>query len=265
MSADSYQLDKQRIARSFGRAAASYDFFAALQRRVADHLLAESAGHNRKTRILDLGSGTGYGTEKLCRKFPAAEIYSLDLALGMLQFAALKNPGIETGAVCGDAERLPFAAATFDLIFSSLSMQWCRDHSAFFSELKRILCPDGRCFLSTFGPDTLREVRAAWSIVDDFVHVNQFADAGTLKKMAEQENFTHVSLKAESHQVHYAGFAELATELKAIGAHNMNRGQASGLTGRDRLARFRQIFESYAINGKGIPVTWEVFYLGLHA
>jgi len=251
-------IPRQRIARSFGRAAHTYDTHAALQRTVADHLLAQDCG--QPAAILDLGSGTGYCATLLHARHPNALLCALDLALPMLQATAQRGIGA-LGLICADAERLPFLDRSFNLVVSSLTVQWCTDLERLFAGLFRVLDHGGRALLSTFGPATLAEVRAAWAAVDGKVHVNTFETLEVLIATAKAAGFV-CTARSEPHVRHYPSLRAVATELKGIGARNMNPGRGRGLVARDTFARVEQAFAA-AREPAGIAVTWEILYLDL--
>ena len=62
---------------------------------------------------------------------------------------------------------------------------------------------------------------------------------------------------------YYDSLGALTNELKGIGAHNQNSGQASGLTGKSKLKKLKQTFENRRVDGKGIPVTYDLVQLHL--
>lgn len=246
------------IARSFGLAAPHYDEHAQLQREVADTLMAQISVE-QPALILDLGCGTGYCSKGLRASFPTAPIVALDVALPMLQ--ATQARGIaEVLAICGDAQALPLQDACADLVVSSLAMQWCQNLPRLFEELLRITRSGGEVLLSTFGPATLQEVRAAWAAVNGAVHVNEFATLTSLEAAATACGFIWRSV-TERRERHYGSLREVARELKGVGAHNMNAGRSSGLTGRRAFAQAEAEFNRALLPGKGIAVTWEVHYL----
>ncbi|MCW9089427.1 MAG: methyltransferase domain-containing protein, partial [Gammaproteobacteria bacterium] len=174
--------DKQDIRAAFEASADRYDEVAVLQREVASRLLERLELLKMVPQtILDLGSGTGHCSEALARRYPRARVVALDLAESMLHhtrrrfsyWARLRN---RHGFVAGDAERLPFADNSFDMLFSNLTVQWCMDLEQTFAEFHRVLKPGGVLFFTTLGPDTLKELRASWAAVDERVHVNTFLD-----------------------------------------------------------------------------------------
>lgn len=255
-------LDKRLVAASFSRAAGRYDAYAGLQRTVANRLLASVDRHRPVRRILDLGSGTGYSSESLLALFPDVQLISLDIAPGMLSHARQNRrsaPG-QSHYICADAESLPLADNSIDLIFSSLAIQWCSDYEGLFREVCRVARAGSQCVFSTFDEGTLEELRQAWAAVDSAVHVNRFEPAATLRAALARPDVQHLDSRVELIQQHYPDLKALATELKAIGANNRNAGQPRGLTGRQRLAQLEQSFMAGA-DSRGRMVSWVLHYL----
>lgn len=258
-----FKIEKKRIARSFSQAAENYDSHASLQRMVADNLLLHLPKNEDVERVLDLGSGTGYCTQELHRLYPNAEIINLDIAEAMLLFASKRAKGesFRELSICADAEALPFLDDSFDLVFSSLSIQWCQNYAILFSELKRIVRPQGNIYLSTFGPETLQELTQAWLQVDSYIHVNHFQADSFLKKEISNKGFSKCQIEIEFILTYYKSFEKLARELKSIGASNKNAGQERGLSGRKKISKLKQAFELNCDEELGIPVTYQVFYI----
>lgn len=251
--------DKRRVADSFSRAASSYDRVARLQRAVSERLLELSEGPiDRASHVLDLGCGTGYIIEHLSQRRPDAQLLGLDLAEGMLQFAR-RQRAAQAHWLCADAETLPLAAASFDLVYSSLSVQWCEQLGPLFNELRRVLAPGGTLAFATLGPGTLHELEQAWKSVDDRVHVNRFAPKGELMSALQTAGFTDLQWHREERVLHYPQLAELTRELKALGARNVNPGGPEGLTGRRKIAALKAAYETFREDGQ-IPASYEVYY-----
>lgn len=252
-------LDKKQIATSFGRAAATYDQAAAFQRTVGHNLMSRLPDRFHPQRIVDLGCGTGYFTRALADRFDQ-RVCGLDLAEGMLRYARERSCH-ERWAV-GDAEALPLAGCSQDLIFSSLALQWCGNLPGALEEARRALRPGGCLAFNTLLDGSLSELRAAWSEVDGFVHVNRFMSLTDLQEHLCAAGFAVWQCEVERHVLHYGQLSELTRELKAIGAHNVNPGRPGGLTGRARLRALTAAYEQFRRDSR-LPATYEVAQLVL--
>lgn len=260
-----FLIDKQQVRRSFSRAAKSYDAAAVLQREVCQRML-ERLDYIRlqPTRVLDVGSGTGWGTRQLTAKYADAQVISLDIALGMLQLSRgqtswwrkLLSP---PPAVCADVEALPFASNSFEMVWSNLALQWCNDLPATLVDLHRILKPDGLLMFSTFGPDTLKELRRAFHGVDEHTHLNRFADMHDVGDMLSHGGFAEPVMDMEYLTLTYDDVRGVLYDLKAIGAHNATAGRGQGLMGKQAWARLVENYEQQRRDGK-LPATYEVIY-----
>ncbi|MCQ4346421.1 malonyl-ACP O-methyltransferase BioC [Pseudomonas stutzeri] len=249
--------DKRQVAASFSRAAASYDSVAELQRAVGAELLARLPADFVPQRWLDLGSGTGHFSRALAARFPQASGTALDIAEGMLRHA--RPLGGATQFVCGDAEHLPLASASQQLIFSSLALQWCADFAAVLGEARRVLAPGGVLAFSSLCVGTLQELQGSWQAVDGFVHVNRFRRLEDYRALCAASGLEVLELATERRVLHYADLRQLTHELKALGAHNLNPGRPGGLTGRARVRALVEAYERFR-DAQGLPASWQVVY-----
>ena len=248
--------DKRQVALSFSRAAASYDSVAALQRDVGQHLMLQL--HDlAPQRWLDLGSGTGYFTRQLQQRYPQAQGVALDIAEGMLQYA--RQQGMRAQAVLGDAEHLPLAANSLDLIYSSLALQWCADFSQVLAEAQRVLRPGGRLVFSSLVQGTLYELQNSWRAVDQQVHVNHFRHFDDYLQLCAHSGLRVCLLERKAQVLHFANVRALTRELKALGAQNLNQGRANGLHGRSAWGALQAAYEHYR-QPLGLPATYQVVY-----
>ena len=258
---DIHELPAASVARAFGKASASYDAAARLQALVRDELLHRLLALRLNPQVvLDLGAGTGLATAQLKRAHPRALVLATDLAPAMV--AAIRrrsSPWRRLRALVADARQLPLPDASVDVVFSSLMLQWCDPPDAALAEVRRVLRPGGLLLLSSFGPDTLRELRTAWAAVDDGVHVNRFVDLHDLGAALQRCGFAEPVLDVDRHVLSYPDAPTLMRELKAIGAHNVNAGRSRGLTGRHRYQTLLAAYEDLR-RPAGLPATYEVVY-----
>jgi malonyl-CoA O-methyltransferase len=255
------QLDVTGVRTAFDRASASYEAAAVLQARVGDELLERLDFFKFEPEVVvDLGAGTGRVTGELKRLYKRATVIALDIAPGMLR-ESRKHFGLfrRFERLCADVRRLPFADASVDVAVSNLMLQWCDDLDVAFAEIRRVLKPDGFFSFTTFGPDTLRELRAAWSIVDDYTHINTFIDMHDVGDALGRAALTEPVLDVERVTLTYSDVLALMRDLKVIGAHNVTAGRSRGLTGRAKLRKMEAAYESLRQEGR-IPATYEVVY-----
>ena len=262
MNENPYIIDKRQVRRSFDAAAADYDAVAVLQRQVGENLIQrlELIRHSPGL-LLDVGAGTGVATRALMKRYPKARVAALDLAPAMLRRARKRAPWHRRLAcVCADAEHLPFNDASVDMIFSNLAVQWCPDLDRAFREFQRVLRPEGLLMFSTFGPDTLRELRSAWSEVDGFSHVSAFMDMHDVGDALVRARFADPVMDVESFTLTYDRTVDLMRDLKTLGAGNATAGRARGLTGRARMRAVADAYERFRDPDKRLPATYEVVY-----
>jgi len=255
------RLDRGGVRRAFDRASASYESAAVLQARVRTELL-DRLGLVKLAPacVLDLGAGTARGTRELKRRYPGALVVALDIALGMLREARRNSRAFRRfERLCGDAFALPLKAASVDLVFSNLMLQWCDDLDGVIAELRRVLKPGGFLAFSTFGPDTLRELRTAWSRVDAALHVHDFIDMHDVGDALVRGGFAEPVLDVERIELTYPDVLTLTRDLKAIGAHNATTERARGLTGKGKWQALTREYESFRRAGR-LPASYEVVY-----
>lgn len=262
MTDDPLQPEAAAVRRAFDRAAASYDDAAVLQAEVGDRLI-ERLGLLRDPprQILDVGAGTGRTTAALMRAYRKARVTALDVAPGMLRRARQRAPWWRRLPCVGaDAVRLPFGDDSFDTIFSNLTLQWVTDLDAVFREFQRVLKPGGVLMFSSFGPDTLTELRESWAAVDEASHVHRFIDMHDVGDAMARAKLADPVMDMEYFTLTYDTPRALMRDLKAIGAQNATAGRERGLTGRARMRAMERAYEGYRDADGQLPATWEVVY-----
>lgn len=259
---DVYHLDRRLVAAAFNRSAPVYEKHAVLQDLIARRLDERlDLFRIAPRRILDVGAGCGNGSRLLTHRYRKARVIAFDLALDMLKVARRRAPWWFSRELyaCGDAERLPFADASIDLIYSNLSLQWCNDLDAAFAECRRVLKTDGLLLFSTLGPDTLKELRQSWRSVDAGVHVNAFTDMHDVGDALIRAGFAGPVMDAEQVTLTFADVPALMRDLKALGAHNVAAGRRRGLMGKRGMQAMIAAYERFRRDGR-IPATHEVIY-----
>jgi len=264
------QIDKRLMRRAFEHAAHSYDQAAVLQREVNQRMLERLDWVKLDPNwVLDAGAGTGVGARALANRYPQARVVGLDIAETMLQVARGTDPwwrrslSFLTGNlpqyVAGDISRLPLKTSSINLLWSNLALQWCDDLHSTFSEFQRVLAPGGLLMFSTFGPDTLRELRQAFSGIDGHTHVNRFVDMHDIGDQLLYAGFSTPVMDMDMMTLTYPDVTTLLRELKAIGAHNVTSGRGHGLMGKRKWQAMLQRYEQLRKEGR-LPATFEVVY-----
>jgi malonyl-CoA O-methyltransferase len=261
-------FDTRQVRRAFSRAAPGYDAAAALQREVEARLLESlefyPVKHGDKQppqRVLDLGSGPGRAATAMRRRWPKAQVLALDLALPMLRQARSRDGwqplrrGVDR--VCADARALPLAENSLDVLFSNLCLQWVEDLPAVFAGFRRALRPGGLLLVSTFGPDTLHELRGAFAQADEAPHVSPFASIAQFGDALVHAGFRDPVLDRDASTTHYRDLPALMRELRTLGATNALRARRHTLTGKARFARAAEAYAREYGDDDGLPASWE--------
>jgi malonyl-CoA O-methyltransferase len=272
--------DRVEVRRAAERAAATYDDAAVLQRevgrRMAERLVLVRL---QPETILDAGCGTGEALVELTARYPDATIIGLDFALAMVgaakrRAAALRAPpgglaakilgarSVARGAsafVCADATRLPLQPNSVDLVWSNLMLPLVAEPAATFAEFLGALRVGGLLMFSTLGPDTLKELRAAFGGIDRATHIGRFLDMHDVGDLLVEAGYADPVMDAEMITLTYGDGGAMMRELKAMGAHNATLGRPRGITGRARWTRMLAALERFRREGR-LPATFEIVY-----
>lgn len=267
MDAASFSLDAAQARRAFERAARADRNAAVLEREIERRML-ERLDFIRcdPKRILDAGCGAGRGLELLRRRYPKATSIGVDFAPGFLsalrRSASLldrvrRRPGPQR--VCADFSRLPLRPGNVDLLWSNLALAWAPDPLAALREFHRVLAADGLLMFSTYGPDTLKELKCAFAAVSGERHVHAFIDMHDLGDMLVASGFAAPVMDMEMITLTYQDVAALARDLRSSGQTCAARDRPRGLMGGRAWERMLEAYERERKNGK-LPATIEVVY-----
>lgn len=219
-------------------------------------------------RIVDLGCSRGGSFSGLGARYPAAELIGVDLVPAML---TMEGPGVGRGwrrwlglsrpsgslRLAADAARLPLPQASAGLIWSNLLLHWLDDPLPVFAETHRLLDVGGLIMFSTFGPDTLKELRAAFA--DGRDHTQRFIDMHDLGDMLVASGFADPVMDMEVITLTYTTLDGLFADLRGAGATCAMASRNRALSGRQSWAAARTAYEALRREGR-LPATFEVVY-----
>jgi malonyl-CoA O-methyltransferase len=256
-------IDKPRVRRSFDRASSGYDAAAVLHAEVRTLLLDRLQLTALAPRVvLDAGAGTGHASRALKRRYPAALVVALDASYGMLRAAGRQQSWLRpVQRLCADAECLPLADGSVDLILSNFMLPWT-DPDTVFAEWRRVLAPRGLLTFTSAGPDTLKELRRAWLEAGAgaaATHDLALLDMHDLGDGLVRAGFAAPVLDVERYTLEYRDLKSLAADLKATGVRNAAPDRPRGLTGRRKFGALAAAYERYRSAGR-LPATYEVVF-----
>ena len=268
MSTAAQFVDLRQVRRNFARAASGYDSAAVLQREVGSRML-ERLDYMRiePQRVLDVGCGTGASLTALHERYPKSQLLGVDLSQAMLQAGCGQRSRLrwllpflrnhQANLTVADAAALPFRNASAGLLWSNLMLHWLDDPQPAFRDMYRVLEVDGLLMFSTFGPDTLKELRACFS--DGYVHTQRFADMHDLGDMLLGCGFADPVMDMEVLTLTYANVDDLLRDLRQNGASCAMQTRRQGLMGRGVWQSMRTKYEKLAQQGR-LPATFEIIY-----
>jgi malonyl-CoA O-methyltransferase len=205
---------RERIARAFARAL-DYDRQARVQRMVAQGLAARIAALDlpERPRVLEIGCGTGFLTQALINEGLGGDWTVTDIAPEMIErcIARVGESRSRRFAVL-DGEKGTPGGGPFDLVCSSLALQWFEDTPAALARMSEWLAPGGHCIVTTLGPGSFAEWRAAHEAEGLVPGTPEFAPAESFAALGP------VGLDVERHLERHEDARAFLHALKAIGA-----------------------------------------------
>ncbi|WP_323752441.1 malonyl-ACP O-methyltransferase BioC [Marinobacter sp.] len=258
-SVDGGTGSKASIASGFGGASKTYDSASRLQKIMGDAMLSRIPEALLPEAVLDLGCGTGWFTRKLMTRYPEAPVTGADLSPGMLKQAEAATASEHVNWLNADAEQLPLADGSVDLVFSNLMVQWSRRPEAVLAECQRVLRPGGFLAMSTLVDGTLRELKQAWAKADPGQpHVNRFVPATEWCRLTGAI-LPGSTLELAPIRLSYESPMALNRELKHLGAVFKGKERRRTVTAP---GRFRGMCRAYPGEGSGVVLaTYEAGWL----
>ena len=210
---------------------------------------------------LDLGCGGGGLRRALRQRGGIETLVSADPALPCA--AAAPAP-----ALAAEAEALPFAAQSFDLVVSSLALHWTNDLPGALLQLRHVLKPDGLLLANLWGGETLGELRRALVEAELEVEggasprVSPFADLPDLGALLQRAGFALPVVDCDRIEATYPDALALMRELRAMGEGNAVLERRKGFSRRATLAAAAARYAALYAKADGrIPATFELVTL----
>lgn len=232
-------------------------------------------------RVLDAGCGEGADLTTLQKRYPQAAMLGLDASPAMLaaaqatQTSALSamnrllqqwlpakmglGKDSSAGLLCGNFAQLPLGINAVDLVWSNLALHWHPQPDHVFVEWRRVLRKDGLLMFSCFGPDTFKELRAAFAVADGAPHALPFVDMHDFGDMLVNAGFSTPVMDMETLTVTYGSVEKLMADVRAWGGNPLDT-RRRGLFGRRAWQRVVDALEQSRRADGSIPLTFEIVY-----
>jgi malonyl-CoA O-methyltransferase len=256
------------VRRQFDARAARFQAHEVLPREIGARLIDRLQFIRlAPAKIVDVGCGAGGALPGLHQRYPAARLAGVDLSERMLRQhrTSLRERlpawlgGRAPARIAADAARLPFGDGSVDLLFSNLMLHWHPEPHTLFPEWRRVLRVDGLLLFSCFGPDTLRELRAACRVALPDARPMPFIDMHDFGDMMVASGFANPVMDAEVLTLTYGSARELLREARALGG-NPRDDRAPGLPSGRQARSLLDALSAQAGDDGRIRLTFEVAY-----
>lgn len=197
--------DKVLIEKRFGKTLHNYHSIAVVQHRIARRLAQLIPDENQQNGV-EIGAGSGFLTNEIIAKFPAAKWIANDITH---QSRAFLPSQVEFKCEDGELMEIP----TTDIICSASTVQWFDDLPEFIARCYRALNADGVIALSTFGRENFREIGTSLSYYD----IEQLAD------IFAQVGFQEVQLEQWTEQLEFETPLDVLRHIKATGVNAISQ------------------------------------------
>ena len=265
LPADIEMFDRVQVRRQRERAARTGSFVDFVKNLMVEDIADRLMFINRPfKRILDLGSHDGRLGRMLAARYPDATVVYADPAEGWL---TRPDSQIEHGVAC-DADFLPFADESFDLVVSAGLLHWTNDLPGALIQINRALTPDGLFMASFPGGDTLFELRRTLfeaeeellgGVAPRVAPMIEVRDAGSLLQRA---GFAMPVSDSDPFTVAYEHPLKLLAELRAMGETNAQASRSRSFLRRDVLMRAAALYaERFSREDGKVLATVEIISL----
>lgn len=260
-------FDRSLVRRHRDRASGKIDDFTFLFDAVAERLADRLLDIARKfPNCLDLGSRGNTLADALSARGDTNLLVRCDFSQAMAKTAL--TPGAPYAVVTADEERLPFAASSFELVTSNLTLHWTNDLPGALIQIRQVLKPDGLFLGTMLGGETLNELRTAWLEAEieqeggASPRLSPLADLRDAGALLQRAGFALPVADSDRITVSYPNALKLMQDLRGMGETNAIHDRRRTMTRRATLFRAAEIYQEKFGNGDGrIPATFDILTL----
>jgi malonyl-CoA O-methyltransferase len=261
--------NKIRIAQQFSRAANTYDSAAEVQLDIAFDAMSYLPSHYKSG--LDIGCGTGRISQQLSNR--CERLVAMDLAFGMLSYAQ-QNNALTASSICwlqGDADSLPMADNSVDMLYSSMVLQWTDNQQKVMSEINRVMDSGATAILAIMCDGSFTQLNESWLSIDKRRHVNNFSSAQSWRDAAISQGL-QVNMHEKQYVTWHQNINKLLCSIKSIGANVVLKSQNSEPTdstisldkivfNRQGLQHLETYYRQKYAENMQLPLTYQVCFL----
>ncbi len=255
-------FDKRLLARRMARCAQGIGEHDFLLRRAGDDIAERLGAISRDFPLaLDLGAHHGVVGRAISQSGRVRETVCADPCMALLRRCA------DLRVAC-DAEFLPFARASLDLVVSGLDLHLANDLPGALVQICRVLKPDGLFLAAVLGGQTLRELRDAFMTAESELEggasprVIPFADIRDYGALLQRAGFALPVADSDKFEVTYATPFDLMHEIRSMGAANMLVARARKPLRRATLLRAAEIYaDRFSTDTGRVSATFEIIHL----
>ena len=238
----------------FEKAVNTYEKAGRIQKKVAQELLRRLNRGYYQT-VVEIGSGRGFLSKPLIETLSFERFIHIDLSFQFLKRLKSDLRG-RFFFINARAESIPLRQEIAELIISSSTLHWVKEHDRSFKEIFKILKEGGRFYLSIFTAKTLRELKHA-SELSGFGSVYPLKEAGFYIEMLKNMKITF-NYEIKNYREVYSSLEELLLAHRYTGT---NYTEEKKFSGKESFRKFCEIYSSLFSNNKGIYATYEVLFI----
>jgi malonyl-CoA O-methyltransferase len=167
-----------------------------------------------RSKIIDLGCGTGIITEQLISTFTYTDFHAIDFADQILAKAATRLASTNATLYTADFDNLPAATQSFDLVFSNMALHWSHHFLQTLEVLISKLNHNGMIAFSVPLSDTLHELQPYFSI-------NPFFSAPSIVKALQKNACAVLINQQEEINLSFSNTISALKSIKKVGANTV--------------------------------------------